>query len=94
MVAPMPRALLALALSLLAACGRDESACNASRSVTPLDPAATGTITGTVTFAGPPPAMKPVALGGDRQCAIQHQGPVLAATPWCMTERWRTPSST
>ena len=78
MVAPMPRALLALALCLLAACGRDESACNASHSVTPLDPAATGTITGTVTFAGPPPAMKPVALGGDPQCAIQHQGPVLA----------------
>src|SRR5436305_11368878 len=78
MVVPMPRALLALALSLLAACGRDESACNASRSVTPLDPAATGTITGTVTFTGPPPAMKPVALGGDPQCAIQHQGPVLA----------------
>jgi len=78
MVAPMPRALLALALSLLAACGRDESACNAPRTVTPLDPAATGTITGTVTFAGPPPAMKPVALGGDPQCAVQHQGPVLA----------------
>jgi len=94
MVAPMPRALLALALCLLAACGRDESACNAPRTVTPLDPAATGTITGTVTFAGPPPAMKPVALGGDPQCAIQHQGPVLAGTPWCMTGRWRTPSST
>jgi hypothetical protein len=78
MVAPMPRALLALALCLLAACGRDESACNAPRTVTPLDPAATGTITGTVTFAVPPPAMKPVALGGEPQCAIQHQGPVLA----------------
>src|SRR5438045_3927431 len=44
----------------------------------PLDPPAPGTITGTVTFAGPPPAMKPVALGGDPQCAVQHQGPVLA----------------
>src|SRR5439155_1683672 len=83
MVAPMPRALLALALCLLAACGRDESACNASRSVTPLDPAATGTITGTVTFAGPPPAMKLVALGGDPQSAIQHQGPVTCDVhPW------------
>src|SRR3989454_12441905 len=78
MVAPVPPALLAVALCLLAACGRDQSACTAPRTVTPLDPAATGTITGTVTFAGPPPAMKPVALGGDPQCAIQHQGPVLA----------------
>src|SRR5438309_1184474 len=50
----------------------------APRTVTPLDPSTAGTITGTVTFAGPPPAMKPVALGGDPQCAIQHQGPVLA----------------
>ena len=78
MVAPMPRARLALALCLLAACGRDESACTAPRTVTPLDPTTAGTITGTVTFAGPPPAMKPVALGGDPQCATQHQGPVLA----------------
>ncbi len=78
MVAPMPRARLALALCLLAACGRDESACTAPRTVTPLDPSTAGTITGTVTFAGLPPAMKPVALGGDPQCAIQHQGPVLA----------------
>src|SRR5881392_4028989 len=77
MVAPMPRARLALALCLLAACGRDESACTASRTATPLDPATAGTITGTVTFAGTPPAMKPVALGGDPQCAAQHQGPVL-----------------
>ncbi len=67
MVAPMPRARLALALCLLAACGRDESACTAPRTVTPLDPSTAGTT-----------AMKPVALGGDPQCAIQHQGPVLA----------------
>ena len=78
MVAPVPRALLALALCLLAGCGRDESTCSAPRTPTPLDPAATGTIAGTVTFAGPPPAMKPVALGGDPQCARQHQGQVLA----------------
>jgi hypothetical protein len=78
MLAPVPRALLALALCLLAACGRDESACSTPRTPTPLDPAATGTIAGTVTFAGPPPAMKPVALGGDPQCARQHQGQVLA----------------
>ena len=77
MVAPMSRAFLALALGLLAACGRDESACTASRTGTPVDPATAGTITGTVTFAGTPPAMKPVALGGDPQCAAQHQGPVL-----------------
>src|SRR5207249_1437040 len=75
MVVPMPRARLALALCLLAACGRDESAYTAPRTVTPLDPSTAGTITGTVSFAGPPPAMKPVALGGDPKCAIQHQGP-------------------
>ena len=78
MVTRMVRALLAFALCLLAACGRDESACTAPRTVTPLDPAATGTIAGTVTFLGPAPAMKPVALGGDPQCARQHQGPVLS----------------
>src|SRR6266478_180470 len=50
MVAPMPRALLALALCLLAACGWDESACTAPRTVTPLDPSTAGTITGTVTL--------------------------------------------
>jgi hypothetical protein len=72
------RLLLALALCLFVACGRDESACNAPRTVTPLDPAATGTLTGTVTFAGPPPPMKPVAIGGDPQCAVQHHEPVLA----------------
>src|SRR5437870_12299990 len=78
MVAPMPRARLAPAPGRLAACGRDESAGTPPRTVTPLDPSTAGTITGTVTFAGPPPAMKPVALGGDPQCAIQHQGPVFA----------------
>jgi hypothetical protein len=80
MVARMPtiRVLVALTLCLLAACGRDESACNAPRTPTPLDPATTGTITGTVTFAGTAPAMKPVSIGADAQCAAQHQGPVLA----------------
>jgi hypothetical protein len=74
----VPRALLGLALCLLAACGRDESACTTPRTVTPLDPATTGTITGTVTFAGTPPTMKPVAIGGDPICAARHQGPALA----------------
>src|SRR5207245_4364081 len=78
LAARLPGGPLARALALLAARGRDESSCTRSRPGTPLDPAATGTITGTVTSAGPPPAMKPVARGGDPQCAIQHQGPVLA----------------
>jgi len=70
--------LLVLSLALVAGCGRDESACQAPRTPTPLDPVPTGTITGTVAFAGPPPAMKPVTLSADAQCAAQHQGPVLS----------------
>lgn len=75
---PTRRVLLALTLGLLVACGRDESACNAPRAATPLDPTSAGTIAGTVTFAGAPPGMKSVSIGGDAQCAKQHQGPVLA----------------
>jgi hypothetical protein len=73
----LARAVL-LAVTLLEACGRGDGACRTRVTPTPLDPATTGTITGTVAFAGTPPPMKPVALGGDAACAGQHAGPVLS----------------
>src|SRR5262245_33840763 len=70
------RTLIALALAVLAvACGgRDESRCATPRAATPLDRATTGTINGTVTYQGTPPAMKTLALTSD--CAAQHAGAV------------------
>lgn len=78
MVAPMRATGVLLVLALAAACGRDESACQAPRTPTPLDAATSGAITGAVAFEGTPPVMKPLALGSDAQCAAQHQGPVLS----------------
>jgi plastocyanin len=37
---------------------------------------AAGTITGTVTFDGKPPALKPLAMDADPACAKKHSGPV------------------
>ena len=37
---------------------------------------AAATITGTVTFAGKPPALKPLAMDADPACAKKHSGPV------------------
>jgi plastocyanin len=37
---------------------------------------AAGTITGTVTFAGKPPALKPLSMDADPACAKKHSGPV------------------
>jgi plastocyanin len=37
---------------------------------------AASTITGTVTFAGKPPALKPLAMDADPACAKKHSGPV------------------
>jgi hypothetical protein len=39
---------------------------------------AAGTITGTVTFDGKPPVMKPLAMDADPACAKKHSKPVLA----------------
>ena len=79
MVAPVRamRRVPAFVLLVLAACGGGDRSV-ASRAVTPLDPAATGTITGTVGFDGPVPAMAMLPLGGEPICSAQHQGPVLA----------------
>jgi plastocyanin len=40
--------------------------------------AAAATITGTITFAGKPPALKPLAMDADPVCAKKHPKPVLA----------------
>jgi plastocyanin len=39
---------------------------------------AASTITGTITFAGKPPAMRPLAMDADPACAKKHAKPVLA----------------
>ena len=41
---------------------------------------AASTITGTVTFAGKPPALKPLSMQADPACAKKHSGPVPAET--------------
>jgi hypothetical protein len=73
---PTLRTLLAGVLLLAACGGRD--ACRDRPPPTPLDRATTGTITGTVRFEGPVPAMAPLALRGEPACAAQHAGPVPA----------------
>jgi len=61
-------------LVLLAGCGGDEMPTRPPP--TPLDPASTGTITGTVTFAGPPPPMGTLNMASEPQCTAAHRGPV------------------
>lgn len=68
------RSAVLLAL-FLAACG-GESVCDRPRTPTPLDPGTTGTIAGTVAFAGTPPAMRPVQMNAE--CRALHAEPVLA----------------
>ncbi len=66
----------AAALAGLVACGGGDGPPAARRPVTPLDPATTGVIEGTVRFVGTPPPQKTVAMSGE--CAALHPGPVLA----------------
>lgn len=40
-------------------------------------PAATGTVSGTVTFTGTPPKMKPIDMSKEPTCASQHATPVM-----------------
>jgi plastocyanin len=39
---------------------------------------AASTVTGTITFAGKPPALKPLSMDADPACAKKHSGPVPA----------------
>jgi len=73
---PPLRAHATLALLVLVACGRSDGG-GERKAVTPLDRSTTGTVAGTVTFQGPPPAMAVLPLGGEPVCAAQHAGPVL-----------------
>lgn len=72
------RTALVLALLVLAACGGGEDRGDDGRVATPLDHAAAGTLTGSVLFQGPVPAMAVLPLGGEPICSSQHTGPVLA----------------
>src|SRR5512145_1195671 len=47
-------------------------------SVWPGVAVAASTITGTITFDGKPPTMKPLAMDADPACAKKHSKPVLA----------------
>jgi plastocyanin len=58
----------------LAGCGGDEPVTRPPP--TPLDPAATGRITGTVAFTGQPPAMGTLNMASEPQCVAAHSGPV------------------
>jgi hypothetical protein len=73
------RGLATLAvLVALAGCGGGNTECEHRPAPTPFDHATTGTIAGTVSFTGQPPAMAELALGGDATCKSGHTGPVLA----------------
>ena len=41
---------------------------------------AASTVTGTVTFAGKPPALKPLAMDADPACAKMHKAPVFSSS--------------
>ena len=72
------RVLALLAGLAIAGCGGGDTERPAARSVTPLDPATTGTIVVDVGFEGAVPPMKDLTMSSFPECATQHQGPVLA----------------
>jgi hypothetical protein len=69
---------IVVGLLVLVGCGGRAVRCGDGRPPTPLDHAEAATLTGTVTFTGTPPAMKPLPLAGVPQCAALHSGPVLS----------------
>lgn len=69
------RIAFVIVLAALAACGGGGGE-PPSKPVTPLDRSTTGTITGVVRLAGPPPAMPTLQLSAE--CRSEHQGPVSA----------------
>jgi len=48
--------------------------------ITVVDPATAGTITGTITFEGTPPAEKLIDMKADPTCGKAHTGPVMTET--------------
>ena len=66
------RALLALASVIVFSCSHADSGAPARGPATPLDPATTGTIEGTVSLDGPPPAATRLRLAGDPACTAAH----------------------
>ena len=70
--------MIALVVSLLAACGGGEPPPPPVRTPTPLDLSTTGTIRGEVRFEGPVPPMKELSFGSFSECAAAHRGPVHA----------------
>ena len=66
------RGLLALASLIVFSCSRADSGAPARGPATPLDPATTGTIEGTVSLEGAPPAANRLRLAGDPACTAAH----------------------
>lgn len=65
---------------VLAGCSGKKSTTATTQQSTPtavVDPATVGTITGTVTFEGTPPAPHEVALSGSPACAKLHSSPLI-----------------
>ena len=67
-----------LVLVVAFACSREDAGAPARGAVTPLDPATTGTITGTVLYSGAPPPEGVLRFAGDPTCAAVHPGKVTA----------------
>ena len=57
-------------------CGAEEIVIP-DRQATPLDMSTVGSLTGTVSFQGDPPARAPIPLGGFPACSAAHQTPPL-----------------
>jgi plastocyanin len=71
-------ALGALAILLLIGCARDDAPAANRGPVTPLDPALTGTVSGTVRLDGPVPPETVLHVAGDRACAALGRSEVAA----------------
>lgn len=67
-------AVVALVVVLAACGGGDEAPSRAGAQ--PVDPATAGTITGTVTFSGQPPAMGTLNMSSEAKCSAAHPDPV------------------
>jgi plastocyanin len=76
----MPRFLVYVVLAVTLACSRaPSSGPDVTRTPTPLDTAATGTIEGAVRFEGSPPAPRTIDVGSDPTCAAAHRGELVVS---------------